>query len=127
MNQLIRPYVRLPLCRGLATSPALRIVTALRPRDTPTLGDPTDVKLSRIHFPPFVKDLFAGEFNKSILSYAEVLNYERYFELDVHTGQLDDLLARKRHLVDYINERGQGRFNRRGNVSFRTVFKASNK
>ena len=96
-----------PLHRCLSSTPALCIVTALSPKDTPTLGDPTNVKLTRIHFPPFVKDLFAGEFNKSILSYAEVLNYERYSALEEQTDELVELLSRKRELVEKINERGQ--------------------
>lgn len=107
MNHMIRPALCLPQRRGLATSSPLRIVTALRPHDTPTIGDPTSVKLTRINFPPFVKDLFAGQFNQSVLSYAEVLNYERYFALEEQTGQLNDLLCRKRQLVEGINERGQ--------------------
>ena len=98
-----------PLYRCLSSSPALRIVTALKPKDTPTLGDPTNVKLARIHFPPFVKDMFAGEFNKSILSYAEVLDYERYYALEEQTSQLVELLSRKRELVEAINQRGQAR------------------
>ena len=101
--------LRLPQRRGLSSSSALRIVTALQPRDTPTLGDPTSVKLTKIQFPPFVKDLFAGEFNKSVMSYAEVLNYERYYALEEQTGQLDELLCGKRALVESINQRGQAR------------------
>jgi hypothetical protein len=108
MHHLVRGPVRQLLSRDLFTSPALPIVTALQSKDTPTLGDPTDVKLARMHFPPFVKDLFAGEFNKSILSYAEVINYERYFELEVQTGQLNEFLHKKRHLIENINAHGQG-------------------
>lgn len=108
MNHLLRRSVQLPLLgRGLTTSPMRSIVTALRSQDTPTLGDPTDVKLTRIHFPPFVKDLFAGDFNPSILSYAEVLSYERYFELQEQTARLDEFLSRHQQAVSSSNQRGQ--------------------
>ena len=32
--------------------------------------------------PPFVKDLFIGKFNRSLLSYAEILNEQSYLELE---------------------------------------------
>ena len=38
--------------------------------------------LERQEFPPFVKNLFLGKFNKSILSYAEILNDESYLSLE---------------------------------------------
>ncbi len=38
--------------------------------------------LERQEFPPFVKNLLLGKFNKSILSYAEILNDESYLSLE---------------------------------------------
>ena len=38
--------------------------------------------LERQELPPFVKNLFLGKFNKSILSYAEILNDESYLSLE---------------------------------------------
>ena len=38
-------------------------------------------------FPPFVKNLFLGKFNKSILSYAEILNEESYLNLESNIGK----------------------------------------
>ena len=38
-------------------------------------------------FPPFVKNLFLGKFNKSILSYAEILNEESYLNLESNVGR----------------------------------------
>ena len=38
--------------------------------------------LERQEFPPFVKNLMLGQFNKSILSYAEILNDESYLSLE---------------------------------------------
>ena len=53
--------------------------------------------LERQKFPPFVKNLLLGKFNKSILSYAEILNDESYLSLEnnVTKGEsntFDDLL-----------------------------------
>lgn len=84
------------------------VVTALdsTEKTTPTIGSPTENKLKKIIFPPFVKDLFVGEFNKSILNYAEVLNYERYFVLLEQTGQLTKFLEENKETLKTINERG---------------------
>ena len=43
--------------------------------------------LQQQKIPPFVKNLFLGEFNKSLLSYAEILNDESYLELEVKIKQ----------------------------------------
>jgi len=82
------------------------IVTDLQPKDTPTIGSPTDDKLKKINFPPFMKGVFAGDFNKSILSYAEVLNYEKYYILKEQTRQLTEFLRRNEESLRTINERG---------------------
>ena len=36
---------------------------------------------------PFVKDLFLGKFNKSLLSYAEILNDKRFLQLENNVSQ----------------------------------------
>ena len=37
--------------------------------------------------PPFVKDLFLGKFNKNLLSYAEILDDEKYLNLESNIKQ----------------------------------------
>ena len=54
--------------------------------------------LERQEFPPFVKNLFLGKFNKSILSYAEILNDESYLSLENNvkkgeTNTSDDIIS----------------------------------
>ena len=105
MNVLARRG--LPGVRGGVARGSVRfVVTDLTPKDTPTLGSPTEDKRVKIDFPPFVKDLFSGTFNKSILSYAEVLNYERYFVLTEQTRQLSELLSENKEKLSAINQRG---------------------
>ena len=44
-------------------------------------GSPTENRLKDINFPPFIKSLYCGEFNKSVLAYAEVVSFDRYYVL----------------------------------------------
>ena len=61
------------LARGLATSPLARVHRELtESRDFPTTGIAINTRVKKLNFPPFMKDLFCGVFNKSVLSYAEV-------------------------------------------------------
>ena len=98
------------LCRGgvrllftSSTSPVYEIVTA---KQTPTSGVAITSRVKKLNFPPFVKDLFCGKFNKSMLSYAEVLNYERH-------RILEDKIER---ISTYLNERKTGILNTDGQI-----------
>ena len=42
------------------------------PKDFPTSGIAINTRVRKLNFPPFMKDLFIGKFNKSVLSFAEV-------------------------------------------------------
>ena len=109
MNVLLRQVpglTHLPSSRSFSSSCLRFVVTELTHKTTPTIGSPTDNRLRDINFPPFVKDLFAGEFNRSVLSYAEVLNYERYFVLQEQTRQLNKFLGENKDKLACINERG---------------------
>ena len=70
-NQLVR--LTLPGQKFIPHLGIRGIVTELNDSSTPVIGNPSDNKLKKIQFPPFVKDLFLGNFNKSILNYAEVI------------------------------------------------------
>ena len=106
MNVLARRGVT-GLHSGLVRTTSVRfVVTDLAPKDTPTLGSPAEDKRVKLDFPPFMKDLFTGTFNKSILSYAEVINYERYFVLNEQTRQLAELLKENEAKLAAVNERG---------------------
>ena len=57
-----------------------------------TKPDPEDAIANKSYLqqqkiPPFVKNLFLGEFNKSLLSYAEILNDESYLDLEIKVKQ----------------------------------------
>jgi len=89
------------------SSPCPRhVVTNLTASDTPTLGSPTEDLRVKLDFPPFVKELFISQFNKSVLSYAEVINYERYHVLNEQTRQLADFFQSEKSKIAAINERG---------------------
>ena len=61
-------------------------------KDTPTTGNAITTRVKKLDFPPFVKDLFIGKFNKSVLNYAEVLNYERHRQLEDKINQISSYL-----------------------------------
>jgi len=68
--------------RLLFTSPCRAVYEMVEARQTPTAGVAIQGRIKKLNFPPFVKDLFCGRFNKSVMSYAEVLSYERHRALD---------------------------------------------
>ena len=43
--------------------------------------------LQQQKIPPFVKDLFIGKFNRSLLSYAEILDDHSYLELEENVSK----------------------------------------
>ena len=59
------------------------------------------------NFPPFVKDLFVGKFNKSVLSFAEVLNDESQFNLENKIGQLGKFLDSKSEELEQVDRTGK--------------------
>jgi len=80
------------------TSPLYEIVTA---KQTPTSGVAITSKVKKLNFPPFIKDMFVGKFNKSMLSYAEVLNYERHKMLESKVEEISTFLDnRKTDILD---------------------------
>ena len=57
--------------------------------------------LERQEFPPFVKNLFLGKFNKSILSYAEILNDESYLSLENNVSRGETTTVEKKYNAKY--------------------------
>jgi len=82
------------------------VATVLTDKNSPSLGSPTEDRRAKLDFPPFVKDLFIGKFNKSVLSYAEVINYDRYFVLNEQTSKISEYLAANKDKISAINQRG---------------------
>ena len=71
--------------------------------DTSNSVDPcTDFKKQNI--PPFVKDLFIGKFNKALLSYAEILDDERYLNLESKVEQLRSFLDKNANVIEQIDK-----------------------
>ena len=61
--------------RHLSSSPHLHLHREVTvPKDFPTSGIAINTRVRKLNFPPFVKDLYCGVFNKSVLSFAEVLS-----------------------------------------------------
>lgn len=104
----------LPLCphhtlaRGLATSPMARVHREVtEARDFPTTGIAINTRVKKLNFPPFMKDLFCGVFNKSVLSYAEVLNYGRHYNLEQKVKDLGGYLEGKREALGQVDGTGR--------------------
>ena len=106
MNGILRTSCLLRIKRPYSLTSVRSIVRELTEQETPSLGSPSETNLNRIEFPPFIKDIFIGTFNKSILSYAEVLNYERYFVLNEQVRQLAAFLGENKETLSCINQRG---------------------
>ena len=56
------------------------------------------------HIPPFVKNLFIGKFDKSLLSYAEVLNDKSFLQLEEKVNSISDYLKKNQTLIDKIDK-----------------------
>ena len=99
--------------RLLFTSSTRAVYEILDPKQTPTSGVAITSRIKKLNFPPFVKvisfqrslpldgvsivflqDLFFGKFNKSLLNYAEVLNYERHRALGHRINQINEYLGK---------------------------------
>ena len=59
------------------------------------------------NFPPFVKDLFVGKFNKSVLSYAEVLSDESHFNLESKIKEIGHFLGTKVTALEQVDRTGK--------------------
>jgi len=59
------------------------------------------------NFPPFAKDLFAGKFNKAVLSYAEVLSEESYFNLESKIRGVERFFDSKVSDLDQVDRTGK--------------------
>lgn len=94
--------------RSLATSPVYRVYNELTDaKDTPTTGVAINTRIRKLNFPPFVKDLFGGVFNKSIMSYAEVLNYGRHMSLENKMKELETYLEGKKESLALTDRTGK--------------------
>lgn len=93
--------------RLLFTSPHNPVYEVVTAKQTPTSGVAITSRLKKLNFPPFVKDLFCGKFNKSMLSYAEVLNYERHRILEAKIASIST----------YLNDRKSGILDSDGLIS----------
>lgn len=78
----------------------------LKQKDTPASGSPTENKLKEINFPPFLKWLYGGDFNKSVLAYAEVISFDRYYVLQDQINQIQRFMQDNKESIDSIEERG---------------------
>ena len=101
--------------RTLHTSSTLNVYNSeLSSKETPTSGVAISSRVKMLNFPPFIKDLYKGVFNKSILSYAEVLNYDRHYNLDQKVQDIEAYIVSKKeslskvlHHRSYTQERTQ--------------------
>jgi acyl-CoA dehydrogenase family protein 9 len=88
------------------STPKRSIFVELDQKDTPVIGSPTENRLKDINFPPFLKSLYCGEFNRSVLSYADVISYDRYYVLQEQIEQIRKIMAENKETIDSIEERG---------------------
>jgi len=98
---------RLSIRRTFITSTANRVYMDLAPKDTPASGVAINTRIKKLNFPPFVKDLFVGVFNKSVLSYAEVLNYGRHLSLEQKVKDIESYLETKKDALEKIDRTGK--------------------
>ena len=82
-------------------------VTVVQAKDTPTSGVATTTRVRKLDFGPFVKDLFIGKFNKSMLSYAEVLNYDRHRDLEEKVRQISSYLDSRAESLAQVDVKGE--------------------
>ena len=77
------------------------------PKDFPTSGIAINTRVRKLNFPPFVKDLYCGVFNKSVLSYAEVLNYGRHYNLEEKVRDIGAYIDGKREVLSHTDGSGK--------------------
>ena len=77
------------------------------PKDFPTSGIAINTRVRKLNFPPFVKDLYCGVFNKSVLSFAEVLNYGRHYNLEEKVRDIGNYIDGKREVLAQTDGSGK--------------------
>lgn len=75
--------------------------------EEPASSVSTSTKVTYQNFPPFVKDFFLGRFNRKILSYAEVLNYDRHYALEDRVIALREFLDSKQGGLSEVSRTGK--------------------
>jgi len=86
--------------RSLSCSPVWGVYSeVVDAKETPTSGVAISDRIRKLDFPPFIKDVFCGVFNKSVLSYAEVLNYGRHMSLEQKIRDLETYLENKKETL----------------------------
>eukprot|EP00090_Calanus_glacialis_P041415 TRINITY_DN7307_c0_g1_i4.p1 TRINITY_DN7307_c0_g1~~TRINITY_DN7307_c0_g1_i4.p1 ORF type:complete len:598 (+),score=219.67 TRINITY_DN7307_c0_g1_i4:49-1842(+) len=93
--------------RLLQTTPCVSVHEVVQAKDTPTSGVATTTRVRKLDFGPFVKDLFIGKFNKSMLSYAEVLNYDRHRDLEEKVRQISSYLDSRAESLAQVDVKGE--------------------
>jgi len=103
MQTLLRPAAATfhPL-----TNSKRRIHVELKQKETPAVGSPTENKLKEINFPPFLKWLYGGDFNMSVLTYADVISYDRYYILQDQINSVKKFMSENKESIDSIEKRG---------------------
>jgi len=92
LSSLVPRHSSLEQRLKIHTTQLLQVYEVVQAKDTPTTGNAITTRVKKLDFPPFVKDLFIGKFNKSVLNYAEVLNYERHRQLEEKVNQISTYL-----------------------------------
>ena len=77
------------------------------PKDFPTSGIAINTRVRKLNFPPFIKDLYSGVFNKSVLSFAEVLNYGRHYNLEEKVRDIGAYIDGKREVLGQTDGSGK--------------------
>jgi len=91
---------RLKIQRGFSTQRNV-LFSATKSEGTENLNHSSYLRHQNI--PPFTKDLFLGKFNKSILSYAEILDDESYLNLESNVTKVGEYLESKGDLIGKID------------------------
>lgn len=71
------------------------------------MGVAINTRIRKLNLPPFLKDLFCGVFNKSVLSYAEVLNYGRHRSMEQKVSDLGDYIESKKDVLAQVDGSGK--------------------
>jgi len=94
--------------RHLSSSPHLNVHREVTvPKDFPTSGIAINTRVRKLNFPPFVKDLYCGVFNKSVLSFAEVLNYGRHYNLEEKVRDIGGYIEGKKEVLAQTDGSGK--------------------
>jgi len=107
-HQALVPHQTLLQTRRLLQTSSCRLVWEMvDQKQTPTSGIALKTRVRKLDFTPFIKDLFVGKFNKSILSFAEVLNYERHRALEVKVGEISSYINSRSESLAQVDIKGE--------------------